>query len=425
MKNKEFARHGYPTLAVFILIVLALTGCIKTGGVGFLPTEVIALELTEENMGEAISTPEEIKREQGDDAGQELVPAETGLFAHLEMPELLVMGEKINLKFILTNESEVPLYLLSWYTPLEGIGGEIFRVTYNGQPVPYEGILVSRADPAADSYVLLYPDESTSAVVDLGGAFDFSKIGEYRIEFLSPRISHLALSEAEMASTMEELGPVEIPSNAVVVELIDLVPGEGQTHIRTSKEAEGMIEAYLRDQGLDLGIEPIIPLEELHIEGLWDALGGQVFRVREGNFQKESFLLRGSDVIQLGAVLGGQGLTSLVLTDLDQDGQLELLYAYSSGSDDPKSRIGMYAPAYDENSPLDADLSYLGHWRVYSEGGSQVGVQVVEGESKTKTLRYLDTIGQLSIEVHNGDVRLVLHVLPGLPDEVQGRIIND
>jgi hypothetical protein len=227
-----------------------------------------------------------------------------------------------------------------------------------------------------------------------------------------------------MASTMEALEPINISSKAVFVELFEGSSGEGLPQIYTPEEAEDLIVAYLRSQGLDLGVEPILPVEEVPLEELWGALGVQVFRVSAGKFMKESFLVRGSDVIQLGAALGGQGLTSLLLSDLDQDGQVELLYAYSSGSDDSESRIGMYAPAYDENTPLETDVSYFGYWRVYSGDGSHVGVQVVEVDRDTKTLRYLDTVGHLAIEVHNGIVKLILHAHPDLPDEVQRRIIN-
>jgi peptidyl-Lys metalloendopeptidase len=391
-----------------------------------LETDYLEVDLAEDVMAEAKSILESFERLDGvEDVDQQPMASEMGLSAYLQLPERLGVGEKTNLKFTLTNESDTPLYILNWYTPLEGIGGEIFRVTREGQAVPYEGILASRTPPTADAYVLLSPGESASAVVDLAEAFDFSKTGEYKIEFISPRISHIAHSVKEMASTMDELGPINIPSNDVYVEMVEAPPSEGLPRLRRPEEAQEMIEAYLRDQGLDLGVEPILPVEELPIKELWDALRAQVFRVNGGKFVKESFLIKGSNVVQLGSAMGGQGLTSLVVTDLDQDGQAELIYAYSSRPDTPESHIGLYAPAYDINKIIEADIGYLGHLRVYSEDGYRVSVQVVEGDQDTKTLRYLDTIGHLAVERQEGDVTLVLQVLPGLPDEVQGRIIPD
>jgi hypothetical protein len=415
MNTRDLMKEMFRTSSLLILVLIVLTGCkaVEVSIANPVPTGVATVVSDTSGSG-AVE----------EDFVQEPIDTETGLSAHLEMPESLTIGKKINLKFVLTNDSDTPLYILQWYTPLEGIGGEIFRVTYEGRPVPYQGILASRTPPTAEAYVLLNPGESVSAVVDLAEAFDFSKAGAYRVQFISPRISHVALSETEMASTMEELGPINIPSNEVSVELVESPPGAGLSHILAPEEAQKLIEVYLRDQKLDLGVESTLPVEELPFEGVWEALGAQIFRVNRGKFLKESFLIKGSEVLQLGAAGGGQGLTSLVISDLDQDGLAELLYAYSFGSDPNLSRIGMYAPAYDEYGVYEADMRFLGHLMVYSEDTSQVGVRVVEGDQDTKTLRFLDTIGNLTIEGYGGDVNLVLHVLPGLPDEIQQRIIT-
>ena len=87
--------------------------------------------------------------------GNAIDPPETELSATLEMPPRLPNGETVKLKFTLTNNSEVDLYVLKWYTPLEGIAGEIFRIGRDGQLIPYEGILAMRGDPTPEAYLLL------------------------------------------------------------------------------------------------------------------------------------------------------------------------------------------------------------------------------------------------------------------------------
>lgn len=139
------------------------------------------------------------------------------LAAELQTAESLPNGDVVPLRFSLTNQSDRPLYLLKWFTPLEGIGGEIFRVRRDGQLVPYQGILASRGDPTPEAYVFLEAGETVSAEVDLAQAYDFSNDGTYTISFISPRISHVARSKAEMARTMDALGPVEIPANSVTL----------------------------------------------------------------------------------------------------------------------------------------------------------------------------------------------------------------
>jgi hypothetical protein len=152
------------------------------------------------------------------------------LSATLEVPSHLPTGETVVLTFTLTNHSEVDLYVLKWFTPLEGLGGEIFRVKRDGQVIPYEGPLAERADPTPDAYVFLEAGASVSATVDLARAYDFSERGGYTIAFISPRISHVARSEGEMATSVDDLGPVAMPSNQVTVTITaDLASGEAET----------------------------------------------------------------------------------------------------------------------------------------------------------------------------------------------------
>jgi peptidyl-Lys metalloendopeptidase len=144
-------------------------------------------------------------------------PPQADLCATLEAPNSLPNGKAVWLKFTLTNHSEERLYVLTWYTPLEGILGEIFRVKRDGQALPYEGPLVMRGNPLPEQYALLEPGASVSADVDLATVYDFSRAGEYTIEFLSPWISDVARTKADLAQTVDGLGPVEIPSDPITI----------------------------------------------------------------------------------------------------------------------------------------------------------------------------------------------------------------
>jgi hypothetical protein len=143
------------------------------------------------------------------------------LTATLEIPTSLPSGEIVRLRFTLTNNSDVDLYILKWFTPLEGLGGEIFSVERDSQPVPYEGPLAARGDPTPDAYVLLEAGASVPAMVDLAAAYDFSEPGEYTIAFISHRISHVVRTEGEMATSVDDLGPVTMPSNQVSVTILE------------------------------------------------------------------------------------------------------------------------------------------------------------------------------------------------------------
>jgi heat shock protein HslJ len=101
----------------------------------------------------------------------------------LEMDETYPVGEPVTLRFELHNQTDRPLYVLNWYTPLEGTAGEIFRVTRNGEVLIYQGMLVKRGDPVREEYVAIAPGEVVSAEVDLSMGYDLSTPGSYQVQF--------------------------------------------------------------------------------------------------------------------------------------------------------------------------------------------------------------------------------------------------
>jgi peptidyl-Lys metalloendopeptidase len=106
-------------------------------------------------------------------------PSPAGLSATLEAPSSLPHGAAVNLTFALTNHSPERLYVITWYTPLERILGEIFRVERDGQTIAYEGPLVMRGDPLPEDCVLLEPGASVSAGVDLATVYDLDDLSTY------------------------------------------------------------------------------------------------------------------------------------------------------------------------------------------------------------------------------------------------------
>jgi hypothetical protein len=96
-----------------------------------------------------------------------------------------VSGEEILVDMELRNLAEAPRYVLKWYTPFEGVAGEIFRVEHDGEVVPYRGIRAKRGEPVAADYIKLSAGASAEASVDLAHSYDLSVPGTYRIEFVA------------------------------------------------------------------------------------------------------------------------------------------------------------------------------------------------------------------------------------------------
>jgi hypothetical protein len=163
---------------------------------------------------------------------------ESGLTANMDVPTSLDSGATVMAGFTCTNTSSDGVHVLKWFTPLEGIAGDIFRVERDGVELAYRGKLVKRGPPISEDYVWLEAGESVSAQVDMAEGYDFSQAGLYTIEFRSPRVSHVAKAGTKKADSFEELGMIQIPSNTVKVS-IGTVEGERTPDAKQVTIADG------------------------------------------------------------------------------------------------------------------------------------------------------------------------------------------
>lgn len=137
-------------------------------------------------------------------AGVFAIPATAApaLRCSVEAPARVAAGQAVVLKFTLRNPGPSPLQVLKWNTPFEGSWLAPFvELTRDGRPVPYQGPMVRRAEPKADSYLRLEGRGSATAEIELAPAFDVSVPGRYRVQ---PR---LHIDDLHVAHA----GPVERP----------------------------------------------------------------------------------------------------------------------------------------------------------------------------------------------------------------------
>ncbi len=125
-----------------------------------------------------------------------------------------VQGKPINIEFALENLSAREVWVLKWYTPLEGIKGKIFEVKCDGVDVPYKGRMVKRGNPGPDDYVRIGPGESARAEFDLSNAYALPVCKECRVSFKGP-IHDAVLNQQQVPRAVEEHVPVDVAGNAV------------------------------------------------------------------------------------------------------------------------------------------------------------------------------------------------------------------
>jgi len=147
-------------------------------------------------------------------------PEEAVLKFKLEAEAGYAAGQPVNIKFILENTSNEVLYVLTWYTPLEGLKGKIFKVTRNGVEIPYEGRMVKRGNPRREDYVRIGPGESLSATVDLSTGYNLGERGEYRIEFKGRIHDVIHGGQLQFRTQIASLG-MDVKGNAVAFRVHD------------------------------------------------------------------------------------------------------------------------------------------------------------------------------------------------------------
>ena len=125
------------------------------------------------------------------------------------------LGEHIIIDFKLENLSDHDLWVLSWYTPLEGLKGRIFDATCDGKPVQYEGIMTKRGNPTREDYIHIPSKGSVSATIDLSEAYKMPpECSECKVKFTG-RIHDFSDRSEIIPKQNNEHNAIDIPGNVV------------------------------------------------------------------------------------------------------------------------------------------------------------------------------------------------------------------
>lgn len=92
-------------------------------------------------------------------------------------------AEDIKVMVTLTNEEAVPVRVLKWYTPADGVEEALFKVSANGVAIDYLGAHYKRPAAQQKDYIQLKSGQSVSYEVELSSLYDLSKTGQYEISY--------------------------------------------------------------------------------------------------------------------------------------------------------------------------------------------------------------------------------------------------
>ncbi len=133
---------------------------------------------------------------------------------HLSAQNSYILGKQVVIKFTLENLSGREIWVLKWYTPLEGLKGRILKVFCESKEILYEGRIVKRADPATEDYVRLSPGGSVSAEVDLSSAYALPVCSEVKVSFRG-NIQDVVFSGEPFPRKSEDQQGLDIPGNSI------------------------------------------------------------------------------------------------------------------------------------------------------------------------------------------------------------------
>jgi len=92
-------------------------------------------------------------------------------------------SEDVLVYISLTNHGKKPAKVLKWYTAADGIEENLFKVSRDGQSLHYLGAHYKRPAPQSGNYLQLKPGETVTHIAELSGVYDFSRTGDYSVQF--------------------------------------------------------------------------------------------------------------------------------------------------------------------------------------------------------------------------------------------------
>lgn len=94
-------------------------------------------------------------------------------------------ADDVRVRLTLSNSGDQAASMLRWQTPVDGVQGDLFEITRDGQRVAYLGPLYKRPAPTRADYLQIPAGRSLAFDVELTALYDFSQPGEYTVQYRS------------------------------------------------------------------------------------------------------------------------------------------------------------------------------------------------------------------------------------------------
>lgn len=188
----------------------------------------------------------------------------------------------------------------------------------------------------------------------------------------------------------------------------------------TKDDAEKLFREWVFDKVPDMNPEAKFRLEEITTDEIWQRLHIQLFRLPFDHFRGPQVLSFGNGRIEsLGCTFGGQGITHLLVTDLDSNGEAELVFSDSCGSGMQRSHIAIYLPENYAETQIYTDLTlFMGEFILEKLDDQTVIVNAGNYDYQKKRFTSNASIGILKFTKQNGQPELLVELEDNIPSDI-------
>lgn len=95
----------------------------------------------------------------------------------------IAANESVVVNVTLTNVSDHPVRLLSFYAPSEELEEDLFQVSRDGSAVDFIGPHYKRPAPTDEDFVMLAPGKSLVSDIDITSFYDLAQSGKYALRY--------------------------------------------------------------------------------------------------------------------------------------------------------------------------------------------------------------------------------------------------
>jgi Lysine-specific metallo-endopeptidase/Hemopexin len=129
------------------------------------------------------------------------------------------LGEPVTLRYEVENTGGEDYSLLTWDTPLGGEVMNFLEVRHEGRAIPYDGRLVKRGEPSAESYRTIAAGETVVEELDLSESYALEDPGTYTVT-LDFRYPDAIRGSGHGARRREEHEAVRLEPHSATFELV-------------------------------------------------------------------------------------------------------------------------------------------------------------------------------------------------------------